>query len=167
MANDKILLTYIGADLLFVASGALLLVFALTQQVQDQETATLDNVAVNLLFSTCPLSGKHSPSSSRPEWVLTTKPAAIGNAVLIFVTFLLTLPAIVMPMTRGWLKFAGYLSVVCGLFTMIIGLTIWFETLRTRRLLSDIWSVQPATTQSLLQQKVLPLLPASICHIAS
>jgi len=39
------------------------------------------------------------------------------------------------------------------LFTLIIGLTIWFETLKTRRVLSDIWNVQPATTQSLLQQQ--------------
>jgi hypothetical protein len=73
---------------------------------------------------------------------------------MIFVTFLLTVPAIVMPMTRGWLKLSGYLTVVCGLFTMIIGLTIWFETLKTRRVLSDIWNVQPASTQSLLQQQV-------------
>ncbi len=73
---------------------------------------------------------------------------------MVFLTFLITIPGIVMPMTRGWVKFSGYLSVVCGLFTLIIGLTIWFETLKTRRVLSDIWNVQPATTQSLLQQQV-------------
>ncbi len=59
-----------------------------------------------------------------------------------------------MPMTRGWLKFHAYLTVVCALFTMIIGLTIWFETLKTRKNLASIWVLQPATTQSLLQQKV-------------
>jgi hypothetical protein len=60
----------------------------------------------------------------------------------------------VMPMTRGFLKFHGYLVVVSALFTMIIGLTIWFETLKTRSNLSNIWNLQPASTQSLLQQKV-------------
>jgi hypothetical protein len=60
----------------------------------------------------------------------------------------------VMPMTRGWLKFHGYLVVISALFTMIIGLTIWFDTLKTRSNLSNIWNQQPASTQSLLQQKV-------------
>lgn len=80
--------------------------------------------------------------------------AAIGNAVMVFFTFLMTIPAIVMPMTRGWLKFGGYLTVVCAIFTMVIGLDIWFETLKSRKNLSTIWNRQPASTQSLLQQKV-------------
>ena len=85
--------------------------------------------------------------------------AAIANAVLIFFTFLMSVPAMVMPMTRGWLKFHGYLVVICALFTMIIGLTIWFDTLKTRKNLSNIWNAQPNTTQSLLQQKVHLLSP--------
>lgn len=135
MANDKILLTYVAADLLFVVSGGLLLIFALTSRTESNEVATLDNVARDILLNTCPLN------------------AAIGNAVMVFFTFLVTVPGIVIPTTRGWLKFAGYLSVVCGLFTMIIGLTIWFETLKTRSVLSTIWNASPSATQSLLQQK--------------
>jgi hypothetical protein len=60
----------------------------------------------------------------------------------------------VMPMTRGWLKFHGYMTVVCAIFTLVIGLSIWFETLKTRKNLSSIWVSQPASTQSLLQQRV-------------
>jgi protein-S-isoprenylcysteine O-methyltransferase Ste14 len=82
--------------------------------------------------------------------------AAIANSVLVFFTFLVSVPAMVAPMTRGWLKFHGYLVVVCAIFTMLIGLTIWFDTLKTRQNLSDIWNVQPSTTQSLLQQRVCP-----------
>lgn len=82
--------------------------------------------------------------------------AAIANSVLVFFTFLVSVPAMVAPMTRGWLKFHGYLVVVCAIFTMLIGLTIWFDTLKTRQNLSDIWNVQPNTTQSLLQQRVRP-----------
>jgi hypothetical protein len=67
----------------------------------------------------------------------------------------------VMPMTRGWLKFHGYMTVVCALFTMAIGLTIWFETLKTRKNLSIVYAAQPLTTQSLIQQKVCRLLPLS------
>ena len=82
--------------------------------------------------------------------------AAIASSVLVFFTFLVSVPAMVAPMTRGWLKFHGYLVVVCAIFTMLIGLTIWFDTLKTRQNLSDIWNVQPNTTQSLLQQRVRP-----------
>ena len=79
--------------------------------------------------------------------------AAIGNAVLVFVTFLLSVPAMVIPSTRGWLKFTGYMTVVCALYTMILGLAIWFQTLRTRENLLPVWIALPSTSQSLLQQE--------------
>ena len=79
--------------------------------------------------------------------------AAIANAVFVFATFLLTVPGIVMRKSRGWLKISGYLVVLCALFTMIIGLTLWFDTLKTRRNLSDIWDQQDVSVQSLLQTK--------------
>lgn len=135
MANDRILLAYVAADLLFVISGGLLLIFALTTRVETSETPTLSNVARDLVLSTCPLN------------------AAIGNAAIVFFTFLMTVPGIVMPMTRGWLKFSGYMTVLSALFTMIIGLTIWFETLTTRGNFSNVWNGLPSTTQSLLQQR--------------
>lgn len=59
-----------------------------------------------------------------------------------------------MPMTKGWLKLYGYMVVVCALFTLILGLKTWFETLKTRSNLLVIWTAQPAFTQSLLQQEV-------------
>jgi hypothetical protein len=76
------------------------------------------------------------------------------NSIVIFATFLISIPAMVIPTTRGWLKFHGYLVVICAIFTMVIGLSIWFETLKTRKNLSNIWNMQPNTTQSLLQQRV-------------
>jgi len=133
--RDNILLTYVLMDILFVVCGGLLIIFALTTQAEIGETPTLSNVARDLLLNTCPLQ------------------AAIGNAVLVFVTFLVSVPAMVMPMTRGWLKFHGYMTVVCAIFTMVIGLTIWFETLKTRKNLSIVYAAQPLTTQSLIQQK--------------
>jgi hypothetical protein len=87
--------------------------------------------------------------------------AATVNAVFIFVTFLFSIPGMIMPMTRGWLKLHGYMVVVCALFTLVLGLSIWFETLETRSNLMTVWSAQPASTQSLLQQTVrnLVLIP--------
>ena len=55
--------------------------------------------------------------------------------------------------TRSWLRFTGYMTVVCGLYTMILGLVLWFQTLRSRKNLSAVWNTLPATSQSLLQQE--------------
>jgi len=133
--QDKILTTYVLVDFLFAVCGGLLLIFALVTKSEITQTPTLQNVATDLLLKMCPLT------------------AAIANSVLIFVTFLVSVPAMVMPMTRGWLKFSGYLTVVCALFTMLLGLSIWFETLKTRKNLSDVWVASPSSTQSLLQQR--------------
>jgi hypothetical protein len=85
---------------------------------------------------------------------LTNRIAAIANAVLIFITFLLSVPALIMPMSKGWLQSHGYMIVVCLLFTLIIGLDIWFDTLKTRTNLLAVWISQPSSVQSLLQQQV-------------
>lgn len=133
--RDNVLITYIVADVLFVVTGGLLIIFALTTEAETSQTATVKTVARNLLLNMCPLS------------------AAIGNAVLVFVTFLTSVPAIVLPMTRGWLKLHGYMVLVCALYTMILGLSIWFETLKLRSNLFKVWNNQPAATQSLIQQE--------------
>lgn len=162
MARDNILLTYVGLDILFVSTGALLIVFALNNQAESAKEFTKDTVVRDLLLGMCPLNGNnpllpvphHAPSHHEQNTDLEKCIAAIGNAVLVFVTFLISIPAIVMPSTRGWLKFHGYLTVICAFFTLVIGLDIWFETLKTRKNLSDIWITQPPATQSLLQQTV-------------
>ncbi|KAL2076203.1 hypothetical protein VTL71DRAFT_1146 [Oculimacula yallundae] len=137
MGRDNILLTYMALDAAFVISGGLLIAFSLVTKAEIAAGPTAEKAARDLLFDMCPLN------------------SAIANAILVFVTFLLTVPAIVMPMTRGWLKLSGYLMVVCAFFTMVIGLDIWFETLKTRENLFIIWNKQPSTTQSLIQQEFL------------
>jgi hypothetical protein len=76
--------------------------------------------------------------------------AGVVNAIFIFVTFLLSLPAMFLPTNRGWLRAQGWLVIVCATFT----LGIWVETLETRRHLSDLWGRETPLIQSLLQQKV-------------
>ena len=88
--------------------------------------------------------------------ILFPSTASIGNAILIFITFLIAVPGIIIPTTRGWLKLHGFMVVVCAMFTLVIGLDIWFETLKTRDNLSQIWNQQPSSVQSLLQQEVRP-----------
>jgi hypothetical protein len=80
--------------------------------------------------------------------------AIIGDAVVVFITFAISIPAMVMPTARSWLKLHGYMTVICALFTMVVGLVIWLETLRARENLLPVWEKLPGTTQSLIQQQV-------------
>jgi hypothetical protein len=50
MARDSVLLTYVAVDLLFVAGGVVLLIYALTTQNAGNQTSTIDNVTYNILF---------------------------------------------------------------------------------------------------------------------
>jgi len=75
-----------------------------------------------------------------------------------FFTFLLSLPALALPMNRGWLKLQGWLLMVCSFFTLVLGLFIWFDTLQTRKNLSVIWGRQDSNVQSLLQERVWVLM---------
>ncbi|EHK97675.1 hypothetical protein M7I_6560 [Glarea lozoyensis 74030] len=97
MARDNILLTYVVVDVLFVVTGALLIIFSINTQIEIAKPFTKDNVVKDLLLGMCPLN-------------------------------------------------------VCAIFTLVLGLDIWFETLKTRSNLAVIWSAQPADTQSLIQQ---------------
>lgn len=44
--------------------------------------------------------------------------------------------------------------VVCAIFTLVVGLRVWFDTLKTRANLSSLWGQQTPQVQSLLQQRV-------------
>lgn len=87
------------------------------------------------------------------ELELTFAVAGIVNAVMIFATFALTLPAIAMP-TRGWLKISGYLIVIDALFSVVLGLYMWILTLRTKETFSPLWNAQSPTIQDDMQRAV-------------
>lgn len=78
----------------------------------------------------------------------------IINAGFVFFTFLFSIPAIIQSNDRVWMKIHGYLVVICASMTLIIGLIIWFLTLRTRSTLSTAWGNESREVQSLLQQRV-------------
>lgn len=85
---------------------------------------------------------------------LTVVAAGVVNAIFVFATFLLSLPALAMPMSRGWLKLQAWLVVVCAVFTLVIGLFIWFDTLEVRKNLGVVWGSMSPTIQDLMQQRV-------------
>ncbi|KAJ9204601.1 hypothetical protein DTO166G4_7509 [Paecilomyces variotii] len=134
MANG-VLLTFFGADLAFLLGGVLLLVGGLVMEMVLKGTLTVDNVDKVLLLQMFPIKG------------------AIVNAIFVFITFVMSLLGIMLPGNRFWLKCHGYFVWFCAIFTMILGLDLWFQTLQTRANLDTLWGKQTAQTQSLLQQK--------------
>lgn len=168
-----------GLEALFVVGGILLLVIAVVTRAALNSNQTTDNVANNLLLSQGPLTGncdQNLPFSSPPSSILSANhslPAAIVNAVFVFVAFLLCIPSLAIPKNRTFLKIHGYTVVVCAIFTLILGLNIWFQTLRTRANLATVWGDQPTETQSLLQQRfnccgyknatTPPFIPDNVC----
>ena len=95
------------------------------------------------------------PSSTWKRQSTSTDKSVTGlvNAMFVFVTFLLSLPAFFPPTNRGWLRAQGWLVVICATFTLGLGLTVWLDTLQTRRNLSLVWGRQSRLVQSLLQQR--------------
>lgn len=70
-----------------------------------------------------------------------------------FFTFLMTVPVVILPSNRGFLKIQGWLTTACAVFTLVLGLAIWFDTLKTRANLETVWGRQDQVRQGLLQQK--------------
>lgn len=130
---NKILLSFIAADILFVAMGALELGFAIVVQNNKDEIPTDgEQAARNLLYQRFPLT------------------AGIVNAVFVFLTFAVSIPAMVVP-TRGWLKVSGFMTAFCATFTMIVGLYLWVLTLKTKEDMAVQWNLLNADVQDLLQ----------------
>lgn len=134
MAN-KILIVFLIFDFLFAACGGLIIAIALMTRASMMSPQTVPFVAQNLLLNNTPLM------------------AAGINALFIFATFLLSIPAIAMPKRRTFLRVHGYAVVFCALFTMMVGLFIWFDTLKTKSNLALLWAQQTPHVQSLLQQR--------------
>lgn len=160
--RDKIFLTYVVTDVL---PGLRRTSNHLCLEVQSRgcQNTHSQTCCARSTIDAMSLERSAFPSLTRSTLLYTNyRIAAVGNAVMVFITFLISVPAMIMPMTRGWLKFHGYTVVVCALFTWVIGLDIWFDTLTTRKNLSIVWNEQPAPTQSLLQQGVRP----TVLHLA-
>ncbi|KAI9786451.1 MAG: phospholipid scramblase 1 [Geoglossum umbratile] len=172
---NRVLISYIIFDLLFLATGVLLLVATLTQD-DDRNPPTRANVARKMLLSLCPLRGE--PQSTSLDGVSQTafsdpKTAAFVNGVFIIFAFMLSLPGLALPTSRMWLWMHGWLVAFCITFTLALGVDLWLQTLKMRSNLSTLWARQSPQIQGLLQEtfnccgymdsSTPPFQPNSVC----
>ncbi|KAI0201757.1 tetraspanin [Astrocystis sublimbata] len=133
MAN-KVLATFVGINVLFVATGALILGFSvIVRNFSFDEPTDGNEAARNLLYQQFPFS------------------AGIGNGIFTFFAFLCTIPALATN-SRTWLKAAIVLIVIDAVYTLAIGLQLWILTLRLKSLFTGIWAAQSADVQILMQE---------------
>ena len=133
---DKIFLATVIADILFLASGVMELVFSLVvRSLMNNMPSDGVDATRNLLYQ---------------RFTLT---AGIVNAVFILVTFAATLPGLVMP-ARSFLKVSGYMVTLCSIFTMCVAVYLWVMTLKMRGQFFNIYIEQEPEVQSLIQNSV-------------
>lgn len=133
---DKVLLTAIGADALFLATGAIQLGFCLVAQgIRDDDPRTGQEAVRNLLYQRLPLT------------------AGIANAAFVLITFAFTLPGLA-SQGRAWLKVGGYMVTFCALFSLCVGVFLWVMTLRVKADFSPVYLDMEDSVQSLIQTSV-------------
>ncbi|KAI0003909.1 hypothetical protein F4779DRAFT_621659 [Xylariaceae sp. FL0662B] len=152
---NKVLAAFVAVDGLFVSMGAIMLGFAvIVQQKAFDAPSDGHDAARNLLYQKFPFTGEEDYAGGRNKAgdlaVANVSSAGIANAILTFIVFVATLPALATN-NRGWLKFAGYLVVADAVFTMAIGLDLWIVTLKMKDEFSSIWTSQNAGIQDMMQ----------------
>jgi hypothetical protein len=123
---DKVLITFLGVEFLFLATGAIILAVFMLFRPGAHNNIMGSDAATMLLLGQTPLT------------------AALVNAIVIFITFGMALPGILMAKDRLFLRIHSYMVLLCTLITLVLGLTIWFTTLQTRANLSVMWARQTA-----------------------
>lgn len=132
---NKILLIFVGLDILFLGCAALHLLIPILTRASIGRTPTLSNVASDLLLNHCPLT------------------ESMVNAFVMFATFCLSVPALFLQRNRIFLQLHAAGVVAAALLTLAIGLEIWYSTLETHVNFAPIWNAQKPFVQSLLQFK--------------
>ncbi|KXX73783.1 hypothetical protein MMYC01_210061 [Madurella mycetomatis] len=132
---NKVQLAYVVADGLVLLMGIFILAFSVVVgNIRDEEPTDGEQAARNLLYQRFPLE------------------AGIANSAFVFFTFLVTLPGLATS-SRRWLKFGGYLAVLCAIFSMVIGLFLWILTLKTREDFLPLFASQSDAVKSLMQTR--------------
>jgi hypothetical protein len=67
--------------------------------------------------------------------------------------FLISIPGMLLKENRKLLIAHAFVVVACAVFTLGVGLAIWFDTLQTKKNLAPLWASQSNTVISLLEDK--------------
>ena len=182
--GNGVLYTTLGLEALFLAGGVFILVVSILTRNSVDGPKTTETVAHTILLSdkgaltgelvacSCAFLSCLARRYTRTN-VLTKHTASLANAALVLITFLFSIPSFITKTDRIFLKIHAYAVVICAIFTLVIGLNIWFQTLSTGANLKNLWGEQTEEIQSLLQQRFKccgykdpstpPFIPDDVC----
>ncbi|OAR01429.1 hypothetical protein LLEC1_05397 [Akanthomyces lecanii] len=130
---DKVLLSTLAINVLFLATGAIELGFCLVVQgLLDKDPVDGREAVRHLLYRHFPLD------------------AGIANASIILGTFVFTLLGLASK-GRSVLKLSGYLVAVCAVFTLCLGVVLWVMTLRVKEDFFPTYLDQDPSIQASIQ----------------
>ncbi|KAG5987137.1 hypothetical protein E4U52_007878, partial [Claviceps spartinae] len=110
-----ILITTLGIITLFSATGVLLIIFSYLAKSQIGNTASDGHEVIRLsLYETFPLV------------------AGFANGGLVLVTAVVVVLGVVFSGRRRWLQMGGYLVIVCGVYSLCLGVYLWVMTLKLK-----------------------------------
>lgn len=138
MANKKILTVFIVFNVLFLCCGGLLISVSILSRSSSSKPPTIRWVAENILLGTTPLT------------------AYIVDSLIIFTSVALAIPAFFSASSKlgkYMLTAHAYLALIAIVYTLGLGLRIWFSTLQSKAGLAPVWNAQIPSTQTLLQKK--------------
>ncbi|KAF3917940.1 hypothetical protein ABW20_dc0109934 [Dactylellina cionopaga] len=75
------------------------------------------------------------------------------NGIVSAVTFMMSLPGLMLPQSLFWMRMHGWLLVVSAVYSLILGILIWLDTLTERAQMYQAWTDVGPSVQTLLQQK--------------
>lgn len=135
---DKVLVSHLVLNVLFITTGVVILVASLIGIQKD--SADTDSVLA-LIIHECPLR------------------AGVANGIMILATSALVIPSTLLRENRFWLKLQSVFIICCAIFTFVLSIVVWFFTLSTRARLGEVWANLDRDTQSMIQQEVRPCSP--------
>ncbi|KAG6139257.1 hypothetical protein E4U24_007390 [Claviceps purpurea] len=130
-----ILGTTLGIITLFSATGVLLIIFSYLAKSQIGNTARDGHEVIRLsLYETFPLA------------------AGFANGGLVLAASVVVLLGVVFAGRRRWLQMGGYLVIVCGVYSLCLGVYLWVMTLKLKRNFFGTYLGLRPSEQALVQE---------------
>lgn len=132
-----ILITTLGIITLFSATGVLLIIFSYLAKSQIGNTARDGHDVIRLsLYETFPLA------------------TGFANGGLVLVTAVVVVLGVVFAGRRRWLQMGGYLVIVCGVYSLCLGVYLWVMTLKLKGNFFGTYLELRPSEQALVQETV-------------
>ncbi|KAJ6261271.1 hypothetical protein Dda_3940 [Drechslerella dactyloides] len=133
---NKLLVVYVLVDIIFLGTSIGLIIAG--QMFMHH----MDNLKLSVEHSPYVILLFYLPCN----WIF-------ANGILSAVTFLLSLPALALPMSLVWLRVHGWFVMICAIYSLVLGILVWVDTLTERAAMFEAWKAIGPAVQTFLQER--------------